>query len=173
MEDPDDDRLPALARTALTALVATLETLRDRIDELDRELLQWHRHSPVSQRLGAIPGVGPLTAALGDGAQFRNGRQFAASLGLVPRQFGTGGKVHLGRLSKRGDGYLRGNLVHGARSALFWRLRADGPGAPRLKAQVAAKSVNQVAVAMANRNARVAWAMVRRDEPYRRDRATA
>ena len=178
VEDPDDDRLPALARTALTALVAMLETLRDRIAELDQELLQWHRRSPVSQRLGAIPGVGPLTAtaltaALGDGAQFRNGRQFAASLGLVPRQFGTGGKVHLGRLSKRGDGYLRGNLVHGARSALFWRLRADGPGAPRLKAQVAAKSVNQVAVAMANRNARVAWAMVRREEPYRRDGATA
>lgn len=90
VRDPKDDRLPDLARTSLAVLVEMLETLRDRIAELDRELLQWHRTSPVSRRLGAIPGVGPLTAtaltaSLGDGRQFRNGRQFAASLGLVPR----------------------------------------------------------------------------------------
>ncbi len=95
VQDPEDNRLPDLARTALGVLVEMLETLRDRIAELDRELLQWHRASPVSQRLGAIPGIGPLTAtaltaSLGDGRQFRNGRQFAASLGLVPRQHGTG-----------------------------------------------------------------------------------
>ena len=164
VQDADDHRLPDLARTALAVLVATLETLRDRIAELDRELLQWHRHSPVSRRVGAIPGVGPLTAtaltaALGDGRHFRSGRQFAASLGLVPRQFGTGGTVRLERISKRGDGYLRRNLVHGARAALSWRLRKDGPGAPHLQARVAAKSMNVVAVAVANRNARIAWAM--------------
>ena len=174
VQDPEDNRLPDLARTALGVLVEMLETLRDRIAELDRELLQWHRASPVSQRLGAIPGIGPLTAtaltaSLGDGRQFRNGRQFAASLGLVPRQHGTGGKIRLGRISRRGDSYLRCNLVHGARSALAWRLRRDGPGAPQLQARVAAKSMNAVAVAMANRNARIAWAMVRRDEPYQRD----
>ena len=178
VQDADDHRLPDLARTALAVLVATLETLRDRIAELGRELLQWHRHSPVSRRLGAIPGVGPLTAtaltaALGDGRHFRSGRQFAASLGLVPRQFGTGGTVRLGRISKRGDGYLHRNLVHGARAALSWRLRKDGPGAPHLQARVAAKSMNVVAVAVANRNARIAWAMGRRDQPYQRAGAMA
>ena len=84
----------------------------------------------------------------------------------MPRQFGTGGTVRLGRISKRGDGYLRRNLVHGARAALSWRLRKDGPGAPHLQARVAAKSMNVVAVAVANRNARIAWALVRRDQPY-------
>ena len=174
VQDPDDRRLPDLARTALAVFVATLETLRDRIAELDRELLQWHRHSPVSRRLAAIPGVGVLTAtaltvALGDGRHFRSGRQFAASLGLVPRQFGTGGKTRLKGISKRGDPYLRSNLVHGARSSIFWRLRRDGPGAPRLQARVAEKSVNVVAVAAANRNARIAWALVRRGKSYERD----
>ena len=176
VQDPDDGRLPDLARTALAVLVAMLETLQARIAELDRELQQWHRRSPVSRRLGAIPGVGPLTAsaltaALGDGRHFRSGRQFAASLGLVPRQFGTGGTMRLGRISKRGDGYLRRNLVHGARAVLSWRLRKDGPGAPALQARVAAKSMNAVAVALANRNARIAWAMVRREQPYQRDGA--
>ena len=176
VQDPEDDRLPDLARTALGVLVEMLETLRDRIAEFDRELLQWHRTSPLSQRLGAIPGpltATALTVSLGDGRQFRNRRQFAASLGLVPRQHGTGGKVRLGQISKRGDRYLRCNLVHGARSALAWRLRRDGPGAPQLQARVAAKSMNAVAVAMANRNARVAWALVRRDEPYPRDGSAA
>ena len=84
VQDPDDARLPDLARTALAVLVGMLETLQARIAELDQELLQWHRSSPVSRRLGAIPGVGPLTAtaltaALGDGRHFRSGRQFAAA----------------------------------------------------------------------------------------------
>ena len=176
VQDPDDARLPELARTALAVLVGMLETLQARIAELDQELLQWHRSSPVSRHLGAIPGVGPLTAtaltaALGDGRHFRSGRQFAASLGLVPRQFGTGGTLRLGRISKRGDGYLRRNLVHGARAALSWRLRKDGPGAPLLQARVAAKSMNVVAVAAANRNARIAWAMVHRGQSYQRDGA--
>ena len=140
VQDPDDERLPALARTALAVLVAMLETLQARIAELDRKLLQWHRGSPESRRLGAIPGVGPLTAtaltaALGDGRHFRSGRQFAASLGLVPRQFGTGGTLRLGRISKRGDGYLRRNLVHGARAAL---LLAPAQGRPRSTAAAGA-----------------------------------
>ena len=107
------------------------------------------------------PGVGPLTATaltavLGDGRRFRSGRPFAASLGRVPRQFGTGRTLRLGHISKRGDGYLRRNLVHGARAALSWCLRKDGPGAPLLQARVAAKSMNVAAVATANRNARIA-----------------
>ena len=81
--------------------------------------------------------------------------------------------MQLGRISKRGDPYLRTNLVHGARAALFWQLRRAGPGVPKLKARIAARSANQVAVAMANRNARIAWAMARRDAPYQRGTTTA
>ena len=178
VQDPADLRLPAVAREALAVLVAILEQLSDRIAELDRKVRAWHRGHAVSRRLADIPGVGPLTAtaltaALGDGRQFQSGRQFAAFLGLVPRQTGTGGRVQLGRISKRGDPYLRTNLVHGARAALFWQLRRDGPGAPKLKERIAAKSVNRVAVAMANRNARIAWAMVRRDAPYQRGMTAA
>ena len=102
-----------------------------------------------------------LKASLGDGKQFRNGRQFSASLGLVPRQDRTGGKVRLGRISKRGD------PAQQSRRTINWRLRKGGPGSPHLKALVEKKSVNQLAVAIANRNARIAWAMVRSGESYR------
>ena len=170
IRDDNDDRLPDEARLAMKTLVDLLDHSWQKIAELEKALKKWHRE--VSQQLERIPGVGvitatALTAALGDGKQFRNGRQFSASLGLVPRQDGTGGKVRLGRISKRGDSYLRGNLIHGARSVINWRLRKDGPGSPHLKTLVEKKSVNQVAVAIANRNARVAWAMVRNGESYR------
>ena len=170
MRDADDGRLPDLARTALAVPVAMLKTLQARITGLDREPQQWRRSSPVSRRLGTIPGAGPptataLTAAPGDGRHYRSGRQFAASSGLVPRQFGTGGILRLGRISQRGDGYRRRNLVHGARAALSCLLRKDGSGAPPLRARVAARSMNLVAVAAADRNARIARAMVRRGQP--------
>ena len=173
IRDDDDARLPATARVALRMFLEILDHTGQKIAELEKELGKWHRGNAQSRRLETIPGIGPLTAtalvaALGDGAQFRNGRQFSASLGLVPRQEGTGGKVKLGRISKRGDAYLRSNLVHGARSAMHWQLRRGGPGAPRLKARVDEKSFNRVAVAVANRNARIAWAMVRRGESYQR-----
>ena len=172
--DPEDDRLPTLARVALGVYATLLEQIGEQVTALETRLAAWHRQHPVSRRLAAIPGVGVLTAtaltvALGDGSQFRSGRQFAASLGLVPRQEGTGGKTRLKGISKRGDPYLRSNLVHGARSSIFWRLRRDGPGAPRLQARVAEKSVNVVAVAVANRNARIAWALVRRAKSYEHD----
>ena len=169
VRDADDGRLPDLARTALAVPVAMLKTLQARITGLDREPQQWRRSSPVSRRLGTIPGAGPptataLTAAPGDGRHYRSGRQFAASWGLVPRQFGTGGILRLGRISQRGDGYRRRNLVHGARAALSCLLRKDGSGAPPLRARVAARSMNMVAVAAAGRNARIARAMVRRGQ---------
>ena len=172
--DPEDDRLPALARSAPGVYVTQLEQIGHRIAELETELPTWHRQHPVSQRLSAIPGVGVLTAtgltvALGDGTQFRSGRQFAASLGLVPRQEGTGGKTRLKGISKRGDTYLRSNLVQGARSSIFWRLRRDGPGAPRLQALLAEKPSNVDAVAVANRNARTARPLVWRKQAYTPD----
>ncbi len=123
IRDDDDDRLPQTARVALGMFVEMLNHTSDKIAELERELRKWHRGNAQSRRLEAIPGIGPLTAtalvaALGDAVQFRNGRQFSASLGLVPRQNGTGGRIKLGGISKRGDSYLRSNLVHGARSAM-------------------------------------------------------
>ena len=167
VQDPADPRLPAEAREAL----AVLEQISDRIAEVNRQVREWHRGHAESRRLADIPGDGSLTAtalmaALGDGRQFQSGRQFAAFLGLVPRQMGTGGRLQLGRISKRGNPFLRTNLVHGAPAALFWRLRRDGTEAPELRERIATESVNLFAVAMANRNARIAWAMVRRDAPY-------
>ena len=163
--------MPALARSALGVSARQLDQIHAHIAALEAELAAWHRQHPVSQRLAAVPGVGVLTAtaltvALGDGTQFRSGRQFAACLGLVPRREGAGGKARLKGISKRGDAYLRSNLVHGARSSIFWHLRRDRPGAPHLQAQIAEKLINVVAVAIANRNARTAWTLVRRDQAY-------
>src|ERR1700740_1647844 len=92
------------------------------------ELLAWHRTNDVSRRLATIPGVGPITASaiaatVGDARQFKSGRQFAAWLGLVPQQRSSGGKERLGGISKRGDGYIRRLMIHGARAVVGWRTR--------------------------------------------------
>ena len=126
IEDPDDGRLPPLAREALGMLVEQLRSAQARIKVLEATLLAWHRSNQASRRLATIPGVGVITATalvatIGDGAQFRSGRQLSAWLGLVPRQHSSGGKDRLGRISKRGDGYIRRLLVHGARTVLRWR----------------------------------------------------
>ena len=133
----------------------------------------WHRSNEASRRLETIPGVGILTATalvatIGDASQFHSGRQLAAYLGLVPRQYSTGGKVRLGRISKRGDVYLRKLLVHGARSVLRWSRdnKAAGRSAWQ-QALLARRPTNVVLVAMANKTARVVWAMLTRDEQYR------
>ena len=118
IEDPGDVRLPPLAREALGSLVEQLRSAQARIKQLEVTLLAWHRSNEASRRLATIPGVGVITATalvatIGDGAQFRSGRQLSAWLGLVPRQHSSGGKDRLGRISKRGDGYIRRLLVHG------------------------------------------------------------
>ena len=112
IEDPGDVRLPPLAREALGSLVEQLHSAQARIKQLEATLLAWHRSNQASRRLATIPGVGVVTATalvatIGDGAQFRSGRQLSAWLGLVPRQHSSGGKDRLGRISKRGDGYIR------------------------------------------------------------------
>ena len=111
IEDPGDVRLPPLAREALGSLVEQLHSAQARIKQLEATLLAWHRSNQASRRLATIPGVGVITATalvatIGDGAQFRSGRQLSAWLGLVPRQHSSGGKDRLGRISKRGDGYI-------------------------------------------------------------------
>ncbi len=172
IDDREDHRLPGLARQALGHLVSQLRMLQGEIAALEGKLKAWHRSSEASRRLETIPGVGIITATalvatLGDASQFRSARQLAASLGLVPRQHSSGGKERLGRISKRGDGYLRRLLVHGARSVL--RATKDKPAARSHwhHALLARRPTNVVLVAMANKTARVVWALLRRGETYR------
>ena len=172
IEDRQDDRLPALAREALGSLVGQLRKVQAQILGLARKLMAWHRTSEASLRLETIPGVGVITATalvatIGDASQFHSGRQLAAWLGLVPKQHSSGGNERLGRISKRGDGYLRKLLVHGARTILLWSRRKKETRSPWLEALLARRPTNVVLVAMANKTARVAWAMLSRGEPFR------
>ena len=172
IEDPGDVRLPPLAREALGSLVEQLHSAQARIKQLEATLLAWHRSNQASRRLATIPGVGVITATalvatIGDGAQFRSGRQLSAWLGLVPRQHSSGGKDRLGRISKRGDGYIRRLLVHGARSVLRWRRAKPGTGPGWTDRLLARRPTNVVLVAMANKTARVAWALLRYERIYR------
>jgi transposase len=171
IEDPDDMRLPPLAREALGALVEQLRSAQVRIKELEVTLMAWHRSNEASLRLATIPGVGVITATalvatIGDGTQFRSGRQLSAWLGLVPRQHSSGGKERLGRISKRGDGYLRRLLVHGARANLRWSRHKKEERSNWQEALLARRPTNVVLVAMANKTARVVWAMLSRGEAF-------
>ncbi len=124
------------------------------------------------QRLQTIPGIGPVTAtaliaAIGEATQFKNGRQLAAWLGLVPREHSTGGTPRLLGISKRGDRYLRKLLVHGARATLRWVATRSDDRSRWLKALIARRGKNRAAVALANKNARIAWALLAHNQEYR------
>ena len=113
-----DTRLPAVARQALQVLANQIEQTESAVRALERELLAWHKTNPVSQRLASIPGIGPIIATaiattVAEPTVFRSGREFAAWLGLVPRQNSTGGKIRLGGITKRGNRYLRRLLING------------------------------------------------------------
>ena len=148
--------------------------LNRQVDELEREINAWHREDAASKRLQAIPGIGPITASalvasVGDAKVFHNGRQFAAWLGLVPRQNSSGGKMNLLGISKRGDTYLRTLLIHGARSVLF-SLKRNPARADGWLARVAARrNSNIAAVALANKNARSVWALLAHGRDYQAD----
>ena len=172
IEDPNDPQLPSLAREALGSLVEQVKAVQAQIGILEKRLMVWHRASEASRRLETIPGVGVITATalvatIGDASQFHSGRQLAAWLGLVPRQYSSGGKERLGRISKHGDGYLRKLLVHGARSVLLWSRHRKDKRSAWLEALLARRPVNVVLVAMANKTARVVWAMLSRGETFR------
>ncbi len=178
IEDPEDERFPALARAALGSLVDQLRMVQAQILGLEKKLMAWHRASEASRRLEAIPGVGVITATalvatIGDASQFHSGRQLAAWLGLVPRQHSSGGKERLGRISKRGDGYIRRLLVHGARADLRWSRRKKEGRSVWQQALLARRPTNVVLVAMANKTARVVWAMLSRGETFRAEARTA
>jgi len=164
--------LPDLARSALLRLADQLDALAIEIHALERQLMAWHRQDEASQRLATIPGVGIITAtalaaSVTDPSLFRSGREFAAFLGLVPRQNSSGGKDRLGRISKMGDGYLRKLLVVGATSVI--RRAADNASATGawVRSLMERKPSRVVTVAMANKTARIAWAVLSRREDYR------
>lgn len=168
----EDERVPELARECLATLATQLELVTRQILEADRRILAWHRSNEVSQRLAAIPGVGPLTAsalvaAIPDARIFRSGRDLSAWIGLVPKQNSTGGKERLGSISKAGDRYLRQLLVTGA-MAIIRRARKLGETRyPWLVSLMQRRTAKIAAVALANKTARIVWAMMVRNEPYR------
>ncbi|AZS22304.1 IS110 family transposase [Caulobacter sp. FWC26] len=168
-----DEVLPDLARSTLVMLADQLQTLAVQIHQLERRPLAWHRQDQISQRLATIPGVGiisatALSASVTDPSLFRSGREFAAFLGLVPRQNSSGGKDRLGRISKMGDGYLRKLLVVGATSVIR-RIRTGVSlaSADWARALLERRPARVVTVAMANKTARIAWAVMTRGEAYR------
>ena len=171
-----DERIPEVARQVLSVLACQIDEVGENISVLEAQILAWHKNNPVSQRLATIPGIGPIiataiAATVPDPSAFRNGREFAAWLGLVPRQNSTGGKARLGGISKRGDSYLRRILVNGAHAVLFWSKTAKAD--PWLTSLRARKHRLVVAVALANKTARIAWAVMSREQIYRRAPAAA
>jgi transposase len=170
LEDAENG-LSGVSRALFARLLLHFRTLDRQVEELEREINAWHREDTASQRLQGIPGIGPLTASalvasVGDAKVFHNGRQFAAWLGLVPRQNSSGGKTNLLSISKRGDTYLRTMLIHGARSVLL-HLKSHPDQADGWLARVAnRRNPNIAAVALANKNARTAWALLAHGRDY-------
>ena len=161
------ERLPAMVIETLREQWARVAALDDEVGVIERRLEMWHRDNPASQRVAAIPGVGLLgatavVAMMGNPAAFRSGREFAVWLGLVPRHSGTGGRVRMLGISKRGDTYLRTLLIHGARTALT-RLKAPTDWQVRLAQR---RPSNVASVALANKTARTAWALLAHDREY-------
>jgi len=158
-------------RRLLAGLAEDLRGLDRRIEELDREIASLARESPVAQRLLTLRGVGPmiataLIAALGSGKAFSRGREFAVAVGLTPKHHGTGGKERILGISKRGDAYLRQLLVHGARAAVRTAPGKDDNLSRWIQGLLVHKHSNVVTVALANKTARMAWALVRHDVDY-------
>jgi len=169
--DKEDQRIPSLARTCLEGLARQLLSLEGEITDAEKLIHGWHRGNEDSQRLDTIPGIGTitasaLTASITDPQVFASGRMMAAWIGIVPKQNSTGGKHRLGRISKQGDPYLRRLLVAGALSVIK-QARRRGTTDPWLANIIATKPAKVAAVALANKNARVAWVLLRHGGTYR------
>jgi transposase len=174
----NDKRLPDVARACISALGAQLRMLKAQILEFDRLIMAWHRSNEASRRLDDIPGVGPalataLVASVADPKAFRSGRNFSAWIGLVPKQHSSGGKEKLGNISKQGDRYLRSLFTTGALAVIRYAKIHGTKHRPWLTALLARRPTKVAAIALANKIARMAWAMMTRGEHYKEPAALA
>jgi len=175
LADPQDRRIPEPLRSGLTATTEILRAIDRKLEAIDRTIVAAGREDATYRHLITAPGYGPIIASamaatVVDPGAFRRAGDFAASLGLVPRQDGTGGKVKLGPISKRGNGYLRRLLVSGAMAVLMSKRAKQDPWLAKL---LATKPRKVVAVALANKMARIGWALMTRQEDFRRLPAAA
>jgi transposase len=172
-----DETLPAMARELFAVHAEEYGQLQTRIDEVDAKLTTWHRADECSRRLVKIPGIGPIGAVLltmktPAPELFRSGRQFAAWIGLTPKDHSTAGKVRLGVITRAGDEGLRSVLVVGA-TAVIQQAQRSGRASPWLAALLKRKSPKLAAVALANKMARIAWKMMVTGQTYAADSAPA
>jgi len=173
LEDGENE-LPGSFRALLDRLGEHLKELDRQVGELEVQIHRWHRENEASRKLEQVPGIGPITASalvatIGDARGFKNARQLAAWLGLVPRQHSSGGKPLLLSISKRGDSYLRTLLILGARAVLRVAERKVGPVQSWLVQLTDRRHTNVAAVALANKNARIVWALLAHDRHYQAD----
>jgi transposase len=176
--DTSDNRLPDVARACVAALGAQLRMIKARILEFDRLIMAWHRSNAASKRLDEIPGVGPalataLVASVPDPTAFQSGRDFSAWIGLVPKQHSSGGRDRLGNISKRGDRYLRSLFTAGALAVIRYAKIHGTKHRPWLTALLARRPTKVAAIALANKLARMAWAMMARGDRYKEPVALA
>jgi transposase len=168
-----ENGLPGTMRNLIDRLTENLKEMDRQVKELEAKIQLWHRENAASCKLAEIPGLGPITASaivatVGDAREFKNGRQLAAWLGLVPKQHSSGGKQTLLGISKRGDTYLRTLMIHGARAVIRF---AENKAEPNvwLGKLMARRNKNIAAVALANKNARVVWALLANNRIFRPD----
>ena len=169
-----ENALPGMMRELLQRLGENLKDMDRQVGELERQITLWHRENEASRKLEAIAGIGPITASamvatIGDAKNFKSARQVPAWLGMVPRHEGTGGKVMLGGISKRGDVYMRTLLIHGARSVIAHIERKPDHADQWLWNLIARRNKNVAAVALAAKNARIAWALLAHERSYQHD----
>lgn len=169
--DPNES-IPELLRQVLSEVLDQYLRLKDQLVSIERQLNTIANESSIGQRLQSIPGVGVITACyiiswVGDGTQFKNGRELAAWIGLVPRQYSTGGKNTLLGISKRGNGGLRRCLIHGARSAIQWKLKEGHEWSGWIINLLSKKPKTVAVVAMANKMARIIWAVLVKNGNYK------
>lgn len=172
LEDASND-LPGAFRLLVLRVLDHLKELDRQVKALEAQIVEWHRAHEQSRRLEQIPGIGPITASalvacLGDARSFEDGRQVAAWLGLVPRQHSSGGKQTLLGISKRGDSYVRTLLIHGARAVVQVAQRKGdaNPTCQWVSKMLGRRNKNIAAVALANKNARIAWALLAHGRQY-------